>query len=85
MNNNKQGFPLPSDLVNSARAKTEQIAKEHQERVKKVVKKLLDIMIEEGVIITELPIIVQLLTDRVNSHINGAKIRQILELNKPKQ
>ena len=44
MDNDKKGFHLTSDLVNPARTRAEQVAKEHQERVKKVVKKLLDIM-----------------------------------------
>lgn len=79
----KPKFTLPKEgLLDPAKMRAEQIAREHKERFERIAKKMLDIVIEEKVKVVELPVIVGMMTGKVNFQIDKAEIEQILNLNK---
>lgn len=69
-------------VLDPAQLRAQQIAKEHKERFEKIAQRLLDIVVEENVTVVELPVIVGIMTGKVNFHIDGAEIEQILNLKK---
>ena len=69
-------------LLNPAQLRADQIVREHKERFDRIAQRLLDIVVEEKVTVVELPAIVQIMTGKVNLHIDGAKIEQVLNLGK---
>jgi len=80
----KPKFTLPSKdaLLDPAKLRAEAIAKEHKERFERIAKRLLDVVVEEKVTVVELPVIISMMTGKVNFHIDGAEIEKILDLNK---
>jgi len=78
----KEKTALEPPELNLAQLRAQKIAREHKERFERISQRLLDIVIEEKVTVTELPQIVSLMTGRVNSYIDGAKIEHILNLSK---
>lgn len=75
----KINTPIPN--IDPAQMRANAIAKEHKERFEKISQRLLDVVVEEGVTVVELPVIIGMLTAKVNMKIDGAKIEQILKLN----
>lgn len=74
---------IPGDaILDPAKLRAEQIANEHKERLERIAKRLLDVVVEEKVTVLELPMIVSLMTGRVNFYIDEADIEQILNLGK---
>ena len=78
----KFSIPGKNALLNPAQLRAEAIAREHKERFERIAKRLLDVVVEEKVTVVELPVIVGMMTGKVNNHIDGAEIEQILNLKK---
>lgn len=68
--------------LDPAKLRAEQIARENKERFEEIAQRLLDVLGEEKVTVIELPVIVSMLTGKVNKSIDGAEIEQILKLGK---
>ena len=64
-----------------AKLRAKQIARENKERFERIAQRLLEVLGEEKVTVIELPVIVSILTGKVNQRIDGAEIEQILNLN----
>ena len=75
-------IPGKDALLDPAKLRAEAIAREHKERFERIAKRLLEIVVEEKVTVIELPVIVGMMTGKVNNHIDGAEIEQILNLKK---
>lgn len=71
-------------LLNPAQLRAKKIAEENKERFEKIAQRLLDVASEENVTVIELPIIVSVMTGKINNSFNGAEIKQILKLGKEK-
>lgn len=65
-----------------AKLRADAIAKEHKERFERIAQRLLDVVIEEKVRVVELPVIVSMMTAKVNYQIDESDIEQILNLGK---
>ena len=72
--------PNLKGLIDPAQMRANSVAKEAKERFNKITDKFLKIVIEEKVTTVELPLIIANLTGRVNTKIDGAEIKKILEL-----
>lgn len=68
-------------LENPSQLRQEAVAKENAERFEKIAKRLLDILVEEKATVVELPVIISLISGKVNKSVNDASINQILKLN----
>jgi len=77
-------LPIPGKeaLLDPAKMRAEAIAKEHKKRFERIAQRLLDVVVEEKVKVIELPVIVGMMTGKVNLQIDEAEIEQILNLNK---
>ncbi len=80
VNNPFQG-PGPK-AIDLAQLRAKQVAKEAKERFGQITDKLLDVILEEKVKVFELPVIVSMLTDRVNHEWDNALVADVLDLNK---
>lgn len=79
----KPKFTLPAEgMLDPAKMRADQIAREHKERFERIAKRLLDVVVEEKVKVVELPVIVGMMTGKVNFQIDEAEIEKILNLNK---
>lgn len=79
----KQILRVPEEsLLDPAQLRANQIAREHKERLERISQRLLDVVIEEKVKMTELPVIVGMMTSKVNYQIDEAEIEKILNINK---
>jgi hypothetical protein len=70
----------PNNLLDPAKLRADAIAKEQGERYEEIVKQFLDIIIKENMTVEELPLLVQLLTNRINRKIDLAHVEKILNL-----
>lgn len=76
-------FTVPgAGLLDPARLRAEQIAKEAKDRFKRIRDRIMDIMIEEKVKVIELSVIVSMLTGKINHEWDDALIEDVLKLNK---
>ena len=73
---------LPGQPLDMAKLRADQIAREHKERFERIAQRLLDVVIEEKVRVVELPVIIGMMTGKVNFQIDEAEIEQIINLGK---
>lgn len=83
MDKPKAIFKIPSDsLLDPAKLRMEAVAKEHKDRFERIVQRLLDVVIEEKVRVVELPVIVSMMTGRINYEWDEALVEKVLKMNK---
>jgi hypothetical protein len=83
MENEKFILPNPKKIIappvfNSL--KSEQVAEEQEKRLREIADKLFVLLAEEKVIVDELPIIVSILTNKVNNKIDKSEINKIMNI-----
>ena len=78
----KISIPGKEALLDPAKLRAEEIAREHKERFERIAKRLLDVVIEEKVMVIELPVVVALMTGKINNKWDGATVEEVLKLGK---
>jgi len=68
-------------IFEQAQNRAKKIAAEQEKRYEEVAEKILEVVIQEAVTVKELPLIVSILTGRINAKFDEAKIDKILNLN----
>jgi len=68
-------------IFEQAQNRAKKIAAEQEKRYEEVTEKILEVVIQEAVTVKELPLIVSILTGRINAKFDEAKIDKILNLN----
>lgn len=76
----KLKIPGKEALLDPAQMRAQAIAREHKERFERIAQRLLDVVIEEKVTVVELPVVVAMMTGKVNTKIDGAEIQEIINL-----
>ena len=70
----------PNINLDPARLRTQKIAQEEEKRFEEIVKRIIKILKEEKVTVHELPLIVSLITGKLNNKFDGADVEKILGL-----
>lgn len=82
MSNLLKKIPLLGKKLDPAQLRAKQIAEEQKKRYEEIAQKILDVVIQEKVTVVELPVIISILTRKVNVKIDKAEVEKILNLDK---
>ena len=84
---NKPKITIPPELLDLQKLKEmervkqmRKLEEEEMKRFSKIADKIIEILIEEAVLVSELPRVIQILTGKVNKKIEGARVDTILKL-----
>ena len=81
--NNQQKIQMrvpQQGLIDPAQMRAEQIAEEEVKRFMEIADKLTEILIENSVLVSEIPLVVGIMTKKINEKIDKSEVDKILKL-----